>query len=72
MDGYVSANQTGHAYSKALKENKVKILENYNVSEIDYHNLISYHNKKKADITICGKNKVFEMPYGEIIQNQEI
>ena len=41
------------------------------ISEIDYHNLISYHNKKKADITICGKNKVFEMPYGEIIQNQE-
>ena len=25
MDGYVSANQTGNAYSKALKENKVKI-----------------------------------------------
>ena len=30
MDGYVSANQTGHAYSK------VKMLENYDVSEIDY------------------------------------
>ena len=37
MDGYVSANQTGNAYSKALKENKVKILENYDVSKIDYH-----------------------------------
>ena len=36
MDGYVSANQTGNAYSKALKENKVKILENYDVSKIDY------------------------------------
>ena len=31
-------NQTGHAYSKALKENKVKILENYNVSEITFNN----------------------------------
>ena len=37
MDGYVSANQTGYAYSKALRENKVKILENYVVSEIDYN-----------------------------------
>ena len=36
MDGYVSANQTGYAYSRALKENKVKMLENYDVSEIDY------------------------------------
>ena len=41
------------------------------ISDIDYNNLVNYHNKKKADITICGKNKVFEMPYGEIIQNQE-
>ena len=28
MDGYVSANQTGYAYSRALKENKVRIMEN--------------------------------------------
>ena len=41
------------------------------LSDIDYNNLIDYHTKKKADITICGKNKFFEMPYGEIIENQE-
>ena len=41
------------------------------LSEIDYTNLVDYHNKKKADITICGKNKFFEMPYGEILQNHE-
>lgn len=41
------------------------------ISEIDYNNLINYHNKKKSDITICAKNKVFQMPFGEIIQKQE-
>lgn len=41
------------------------------LSDIDYNNLVDYHTKKKADITICGKNKFFEMPYGEIIENQE-
>lgn len=41
------------------------------LSNIDYNNLIDYHNKKKADITICGKNKFFEMPYGEILENSE-
>ena len=50
MDGYVSANQTGQAYSKALKENEVKILENYNVSEIIINNdkyVIVFENGKK-------------------------
>jgi len=50
MDGYVSANQTGHAYSKALKENEVKILENYNVSEIIINNdkyVIVFENGEK-------------------------
>jgi len=41
------------------------------ISEIDYNNLVNYHDTKKADITICGKNKIFEMPYGEILQNYE-
>ena len=36
MDGYVSANQTGYAYSRALKENKVRIMENYEVNKIEY------------------------------------
>lgn len=36
MDGYVSANQTGYAYSRALKENKVRIMENYEVNQIEY------------------------------------
>ena len=40
------------------------------LSDIDYNNLVDYHNKK-ADITICSKNKFFEMPYGEIIENNE-
>jgi sarcosine oxidase, subunit beta len=50
MDGYVSANQTGYAYSKALKENKVNILENYSVSEIEYNNnkyVIVFENGEK-------------------------
>lgn len=41
------------------------------LSDIDYVNLVSYHNKKKANITICGKNKYFEIPYGEILENRE-
>ena len=41
------------------------------ISEIDYYNLIRYHNKKKSDLTICGKNKIFQMPYGEILQKYE-
>ncbi|MDB3987475.1 nucleotidyltransferase family protein [Candidatus Pelagibacter sp.] len=41
------------------------------ISEIDYNNLISYHNKKTSDLTICAKNKIFKMPYGEIVQNQD-
>ena len=41
------------------------------ITEIDYYNLISYHNKKKSDLTICGKNKIFKMPYGEILQKYE-
>ncbi len=41
------------------------------ITSIDYYNLINYHKKKKSDITICGKNKVFKMPYGEIIQKYE-
>lgn len=41
------------------------------ISEIDYNNLISFHNKKSSDLTICSKNKIFEMPYGEIFQNRE-
>ena len=41
------------------------------ISEIDYNNLIDYHTKKKADITICAKNKFFEMPYGEIVEKNE-
>lgn len=41
------------------------------LSEIDYSNLVSFHKKKKADITICGKNKFFDMPYGEVLQNNE-
>jgi dTDP-glucose pyrophosphorylase len=41
------------------------------ITEIDYSNLISYHNKKSSDLTICVKNKIFEMPYGEILQSRE-
>lgn len=41
------------------------------LSEVDYINLINYHNKKKSDLTICAKNKIFELPYGEILQKYE-
>jgi len=41
------------------------------ISEIDYNNLVDYHVTKKADITICAKNKFFEMPYGEIVEKNE-
>ena len=37
------------------------------ISEVDYSNLLDYHNKRKADLTICAINKIFEMPYGEIV-----
>ena len=42
------------------------------ICEIDYNNLINYHQKKKANLTICAKNKVFEMPYGEILLNNNL
>lgn len=38
------------------------------ITEIDYNNLIDYHIYKNSDLTICAKNKIFEMPYGEILQ----
>ena len=41
------------------------------ISDVDFSNLVDYHNKKKADITICAKNKLFEMPYGEIVEKNE-
>jgi dTDP-glucose pyrophosphorylase len=41
------------------------------ITEIDYINLIKYHYKKKSDLTICGKNKIFQIPYGEILQKSE-
>ena len=41
------------------------------ISEIDYNNLINYHITKKSDLTICAKNKIFELPYGEISQHNE-
>ena len=50
MDGYVSANQTGDAYTKALKENNVEIIENFEVSKINNSNnnyeIIDVHGKK--------------------------
>jgi len=42
------------------------------ISEIDYTNLINYHEKKKANLTVCAKNKIFEMPYGEIVLNNNL
>lgn len=41
------------------------------ISEVDYNNLVDYHTSKKADLTICAKNKFFEMPYGEIVEKNE-
>jgi sarcosine oxidase subunit beta len=50
MDGYVSANQTGDAYTKALKENNVEIIENFEVSKIeninDAYEIIDTFGKK--------------------------
>lgn len=36
------------------------------LTKIDYNNLLAFHIKNNADLTICAKNKIFEMPYGEI------
>ena len=41
------------------------------MTEIDYYNLILYHITKNSDLTICAKNKIFQMPYGEIFQVNE-
>jgi len=41
------------------------------ISDIDYNNLISYHNTKTADLTICAKNKIFQIPYGSILENDQ-
>lgn len=43
------------------------------ITKIDYDNLLNFHIKNKADLTICAKNKIFEMPYGEIfLKNDDI
>jgi len=41
------------------------------ISEIDYNNLVSYHNTKSSDLTICSKNIISRMPYGEILHSRE-
>jgi len=41
------------------------------IAKVDYNNLLNYHLKRKSDLTICAKNKIFEMPYGEIVLNDE-
>jgi len=53
-----------------LKKTKFPIIVTNSdlITEIDYNNLINYHYNKKSNLTICAKNKVFEMPYGEILQ----
>ena len=48
-DGYVSANQTGYVYAKALKENNVDIIENFELGIIIKMINMSYypnHGKK--------------------------
>ena len=50
MDGYVSANQTGYVYSKALKENNVAIVENFEVSNISYDYQYNIYSKKDNKI----------------------
>tara|TARA_Y100000591_G_scaffold308797_1_gene309503 strand:+ start:181 stop:1227 length:1047 start_codon:yes stop_codon:yes gene_type:complete len=36
------------------------------ISNINYKTLLDFHIKNKADLTICVRNQIFEMPYGEI------
>ena len=36
------------------------------ISNINYKTLLGFHIKNKADLTICVRNQIFEMPYGEI------
>lgn len=70
---YVEENSyLGTAGSLSLlksKDNRLPIIVANSdlVSSIDYENLLNYHIKQKADITICSKNKIFVMPYGELL-----
>ena len=41
------------------------------ISKVDYNNLVNYHITRNSDLTICAKNKTFEMPYGEIFLKRE-
>ena len=56
-----------------LNKNKINfpiILTNSDlISNIDYEELLSFHLKNKSDLTVCVKNQIFEMPYGEIRLN---
>lgn len=36
------------------------------ISNINYKRLLDFHIKNKSDLTICVRNQIFEMPYGEI------
>ena len=36
------------------------------ISNINYKRLLNFHIKNKSDLTICVRNQIFEMPYGEI------
>lgn len=39
------------------------------ITNINYKNLIDFHIKNKSDLTICVRNQIFEMPYGEVFLN---
>ncbi len=54
-----------------INKNNVKfpiVLTNSDlITNINYEKLVYFHNKYKSDLTICVRNQIFEMPYGEII-----
>lgn len=42
------------------------------ITNINYNKLLNFHKNNHADITICVKNKIFEVPYGTVIVKKNL
>ena len=51
---------------KNYNQDTILVMNSDLVTNINYKQLIDFHRKKKADLTICSKFKNFTVPFGEI------
>lgn len=51
---------------KNYNQDTIIVMNSDLITNINYKQLIDFHRKKKADLTICSKFKSFTVPFGEI------